>query len=316
MGEERLDVITKRTSARKKQRESVGEPATSLASVIAAEGGDGHQVIGKIAIAPERSLEGGHFVNADSRLFVRELPVAANSQDQRPARDVPAVDPKIAAGKERVVYLSPGATKRLLLRMVTAEQQGPPGGRMSHVLWDTFTGSAPYRDVFLRALHPFFLARFLYEIVTGVLFPGRGGRVKQMSTGALGKLYPADEIIVRQGEVGHSMFVIQSGKVEVIKGSEGHEICLAELSEGDFFGEMELFGKEPRAVTVRALTEVRVLTIDQKLLLRKIQEDPSLGFRIIQRMSTRIRELENDLMGATRARLDDAQQMLTRAAAR
>jgi hypothetical protein len=38
---------------------------------------------------------------------------------------------------------------------------------MSTVLWDTFTGSAPYRDIFLRTLHPGFLGVFLWEIVAG-----------------------------------------------------------------------------------------------------------------------------------------------------
>ena len=133
-----------------------------------------------------------------------------------------------------------------------------------------------------------------------------------MESSSLGKVYQPDEVLVRQGEVGNCMYVIQSGKVELIKGSEGHEICVAELGEGDFFGEMEMFEKEPRAVTVRALSEVRVLTIDQKLLLRRIQEDPSLGFRIIQKLSRRVRELENELINTTRAHLDDALEMLRR----
>ncbi len=133
-----------------------------------------------------------------------------------------------------------------------------------------------------------------------------------MKSGQLGKIYPAGEVLARQGELGNCMYVIQSGKVELIKGSEGHEICVAHLGEGDFFGEMELFGKEPRSVTARALSEVCLLTVDQKLLLRRIQEDPSLGFRIIQKLSKRVRELENELMNATRAHLDDALEMLRR----
>jgi len=54
--------------------------------------------------------------------------------------------------------------RRAVLRMVASEQQkAPQYRRMSTVLWDTFTGSAPYRDVFLRSLHPAFLARFVWE---------------------------------------------------------------------------------------------------------------------------------------------------------
>jgi hypothetical protein len=54
-------------------------------------------------------------------------------------------------------------SRRAVLRMVTAEQLSPANPqRMSSVLWDTFTGSAPYRDVFLRTLHPAFVGRFFW----------------------------------------------------------------------------------------------------------------------------------------------------------
>ena len=189
-----------------------------------------------------------------------------------------------------------------VLRMTTAEQQGSSGDlRMSGVLWDTFTGSAPYRDVFLRTLHPSFLGRLLYETASG-LFP-RKHRIwfkeDKVALGGLGKVYRPGEIIVRQGDVGDCMYVIQSGKVEVVKEKEGKEIRLAELGEGDFFGEMALFEKDVRSATVRPLGEVRVLTVDKKMFLRKIHDDPSLAFMIMKRMSRRIRELDEALMRIT-----------------
>jgi hypothetical protein len=59
--------------------------------------------------------------------------------------------------------------RRGLWRMVSGEQDKEGGHRrMSMVLWDTFTGSAPYRDVFLRSLHPSFLGRLLWEVVAGI----------------------------------------------------------------------------------------------------------------------------------------------------
>jgi len=39
---------------------------------------------------------------------------------------------------------------------------------MSTVLWDTFTGSAPYTDVFMRTLSPAFLYRFLLDTFFGI----------------------------------------------------------------------------------------------------------------------------------------------------
>ena len=59
--------------------------------------------------------------------------------------------------------------RRGILRMVFREQQKKGGRqRMSSVLWDTFTGSASYRDVFLRTLHPLFLESFMRNIVASL----------------------------------------------------------------------------------------------------------------------------------------------------
>jgi CRP-like cAMP-binding protein len=116
-----------------------------------------------------------------------------------------------------------------------------------------------------------------------------------MVTGSLGKVYVDGEEIVRQGETGDCMYVIQTGQVEAIQGREGKEVRLAVLGVGDVFGEMALFERMPRSATVRALGEVRVLTIDKKTFLRQVHEDPSLAFRILQKMSYRIRELDTEL---------------------
>lgn len=111
----------------------------------------------------------------------------------------------------------------------------------------------------------------------------------------LGNVYRAGEPIIRQGEVGECMYVIQSGKVEVVQERNGKEVRLAEINEGDFFGEMSLFDKFQRSSTVRAVEETRVITIDKKIFLRKIHEDSSLAFRIMQKMSYRIRALDEEL---------------------
>jgi CRP/FNR family cyclic AMP-dependent transcriptional regulator len=116
-----------------------------------------------------------------------------------------------------------------------------------------------------------------------------------MQTGALGKAYNDREAIVREGEEGDRMFIVQSGRVEVTRGGDGQEIRLAVLEEGDIFGEMALFDREVRSATVRALGEARVLSVDKKGFLRRVHEDPSLAFRILQRMSARVRDLDAQL---------------------
>jgi len=60
-----------------------------------------------------------------------------------------------------------------MLRMVVQEQRQPGARpRMSGVLWDMFSGSAPYTDIFSRMVRPAFLARFLWSTLVS-LWPGR-----------------------------------------------------------------------------------------------------------------------------------------------
>jgi flavin-dependent dehydrogenase len=69
--------------------------------------------------------------------------------------------------------------RRGVLRMTQAEQVSRSRTRrMSGVLWDTFTGSAPYRDVFRRFVHPVFLARLACETAAGAFRAASHGRGK------------------------------------------------------------------------------------------------------------------------------------------
>jgi signal-transduction protein with cAMP-binding, CBS, and nucleotidyltransferase domain len=116
-----------------------------------------------------------------------------------------------------------------------------------------------------------------------------------MASDTLGKIYTDGQIIVAQGSVGDFMYVIQEGAVEVLVERNGKQVSVATLGERDFFGEMAIFEREVRSATVRALGDVRVLTVDKKSFLRRIHEDPSLALRIVETMSRRIRELDGEL---------------------
>lgn len=114
----------------------------------------------------------------------------------------------------------------------------------------------------------------------------------------LGRLYKDGETIVEEGIQSRTMYVIQSGKVKVVKSNAGRETILALLREGDIFGEMSLFDASPRSATVKAVGEARVLAIEHEGFLRRITMDPTLAFRIIKQMSQRIRDLNTRLITA------------------
>ena len=116
-----------------------------------------------------------------------------------------------------------------------------------------------------------------------------------MKAGALGKVYHDGDIIVRQGEMSDSMYVIQEGQVRILvkHGDQEKQVRLA--GEGELIGEMAIFEHDVRSATVQAVGEVRALTIDKKNFLRRISEEPSIAFRILQSMSRRIRELSEEV---------------------
>lgn len=124
-----------------------------------------------------------------------------------------------------------------------------------------------------------------------------------MASGELGKVYNDGEVIICEGEDGSCMFVIQEGEVEVfIQGDEEQEIRLGVRGEGEFFGEMAIFDRDVRSATVRALGDARVLTVDKKNFMRRVHEDPSLAFRLVETMSRRIRELGDEVARLQKAR--------------
>jgi flavin-dependent dehydrogenase len=184
--------------------------------------------------------------------------------------------------------------RNAIVRMVAAEQGKPAKARrMSMILWDMFTGSASYREIVKHAAHPRFAMGFAGAVGGSLLSWGRVKRTVPIGGGKrggeLGRVYEDGEEIIRQGEIGNCMYVIQDGSVEVVKEVDGKQLRMAELGAGEFFGEMALFERIARSATVRAVGRARVLTIDKGALLGRIQQDPGLAFRMLEKLCNRIR---------------------------
>ena len=99
------------------------------------------------------------------------------------------------------------------------------------------------------------------------------------------------EAIVRQGEEGHSLFIIRRGEVSVtLRGTVGE---VARLGPGDVFGEMSLLTGEARTATVTAAGDCDLLEIDADGFRRVVLANPSVLERVTSVTATRREKLDH-----------------------
>jgi CRP/FNR family cyclic AMP-dependent transcriptional regulator len=102
-------------------------------------------------------------------------------------------------------------------------------------------------------------------------------------------------VIFREGDPGHEMFIIQKGKVQVKKKVGNGEKVLAELSEGEFFGEMALLLGMDRSATVEVIEDSKVLVINPETFESLLKNRPEIALRMLKKMALRLRALDEKL---------------------
>jgi len=110
-----------------------------------------------------------------------------------------------------------------------------------------------------------------------------------------------NEFFFRESDKGDSMFVLEIGKVAVLKSWEGEDYLLRTLREGDCFGEMALIDHCPRSASVRAVEDCSAIQISAANLYRLYAQDLK-QFALIQmnmgrEVSRRLRDADNMLFG-------------------
>ena len=108
------------------------------------------------------------------------------------------------------------------------------------------------------------------------------------------------EVIFWEGEPGMGMYIIQHGEVGIFQGREtSHEEELANLRDGDFFGEMALLSETPRSATAVALTDCEILGIFRPELLNVFEVKPRFAVKVLLKlaeiMSLRLRNTNQEL---------------------
>ena len=124
----------------------------------------------------------------------------------------------------------------------------------------------------------------------GIFSALTGSQRAELLTSAARPLFAAGETIVREGDQGHSMFVIVRGEAAVtLAGTTGE---VARLRDGSFFGEMSLLTGEARTATVTAVTDCDLVEIEAGAFRRVVLADPAIVDAVAAAVSRRRAELD------------------------
>ncbi|MGE5254397.1 MAG: Crp/Fnr family transcriptional regulator [Planctomycetaceae bacterium] len=110
-----------------------------------------------------------------------------------------------------------------------------------------------------------------------------------------GRTFSKGTVLCREGDPGHEMFIIQKGKVQVKKKVGKGEKVLAELSDGEFIGEMALLLGMDRSATVEVLEDSKVLVIGPDTFEGLLKNSPEIAIKMLKKMALRLRASDDRL---------------------
>ncbi len=110
------------------------------------------------------------------------------------------------------------------------------------------------------------------------------------------KTYPKNAVVLTEGEMGDSLYMIQSGKVKVFIGDEeGREIILKILGPGAFFGEMSMIDKQPRSASVTTIEGSTFQVLTHAAFEKCVEQEPRIGNMVMQILAQRVREADRKI---------------------
>ncbi len=119
--------------------------------------------------------------------------------------------------------------------------------------------------------------------------------------------------LFRQGEKGDAMYLIESGRVRIsIRDEDKNDVTLAELAQGDFFGEMSLIDGRQRSADARVIDDARLAVLSRDSFLAFVRTNPDVALEMLSALTDRLRRTDELLRSRVSRNVnDEAQARLT-----
>src|ERR671919_1775835 len=96
------------------------------------------------------------------------------------------------------------------------------------------------------------------------------------------KIVPQNTRLFRQGDTGDAMYLIESGRVRIsIRDHDKQELTLAELAQGDFFGEMSIIDGRQRSADAQVIEDARLAILSRDAFLAFVRNNPDVALEML-----------------------------------
>lgn len=110
-----------------------------------------------------------------------------------------------------------------------------------------------------------------------------------------GQTIEPGRVIFKEGEQGDRMYIIQEGTVRITKAMDNDDHVLAELTRGDFFGEMALVTRAERTASASAVDRVQLLAFDRAGFTSMIEKNAKIALNIIDKLCRRLQHANSQI---------------------
>lgn len=99
--------------------------------------------------------------------------------------------------------------------------------------------------------------------------------------------------LFRQGDKGDAMYLIESGRVRIsIRDEDEQEVTLAELAQGDFFGEMSIIDGRQRSADAKVIEDAQLAILSRDAFLSFVRNNPDVALEMLSALTDRLRRTD------------------------
>jgi CRP/FNR family transcriptional regulator, cyclic AMP receptor protein len=123
--------------------------------------------------------------------------------------------------------------------------------------------------------------------------------LERVATEAVTIRLERNDTLFSEGDEAQDLFVVQSGRIAIAKGSpDGRESLVALMEPGDIFGEMPLFDGEPRSASARALERSELVRVPFGVVRSELEARPELLWDVVELFARRLRSADDAIADA------------------